>query len=168
MPQYSILIKIPLYKNIKNEQHTTQFRRKSCRKKRIIRKSYSRLLAKAFVRASNAKKWRSLRKSLGEKEAQNGEIASNYLIPDPKRINKPSDFIFSFFSSAGVWRKNLDCENLCKLKERKKEHQHGAICWRRFLVWNVQLAVIEREFIDFMQIWLEQNFIKGIVAELGA
>jgi hypothetical protein len=35
-------------------------------------------------------------KSLAEKEAQNGEIASNYLIPDPKRINKPSDFISSF------------------------------------------------------------------------
>jgi hypothetical protein len=39
-----------------------------------------------------------------EKEAQNGEIASNYLIPDPKRINKPSDFISSFCHFRSGWK----------------------------------------------------------------
>lgn len=38
------------------------------------------------------------------KEAQNGEISSNYLIPDPKRINKPSDFIRSLCSRSAVAR----------------------------------------------------------------
>lgn len=51
-------------------------------------------------------------------------------------------------------RKNSNLKNLCKLKEREKERNNINIVAGGgfFSVWNVQLAVIERELMVFMQI----------------
>lgn len=141
MLQYSISLKFR-YSKKKKEQLTTykRFWRQSRVKKRIIKKCFSRLPGEERPRAE--KKLRSLRK--WEKEAQNGEIASNYLIPDPKRINKPSDFIRSSCSSlVGMARWRDRAREAPTMKKANTAH-----CCLKQSTRNVQMALIDDGLMD--------------------